>query len=267
MASTFEIGCSILLILGLGTRLATLPLLGMIAVIQTFVYPARLRRAPDVGVDPALPAHARRPAPGRSTASSVWSRRISRPADVGEQRRRRGRRCPPGGAWPCAWRSPSPLLTFLSVAIVGVLVRERQKRELEDAVGTQLLNIARVAVLLVDPAQHAELERAPSADSGAYRRMRTALAAVQREVLLTTPIRTLVEFDRAGRRARIVVTSERGRAAGRLVRAGPRADRPDHLESRGRCRALHGRLSHRRRAPGSARWPRSSTVRVGRSRC
>src|SRR5712691_8197676 len=39
MSSTFEIGCSILLILGLGTRLATLPLLGMIAVIQTFVYP------------------------------------------------------------------------------------------------------------------------------------------------------------------------------------------------------------------------------------
>jgi putative oxidoreductase len=39
MSATFEIGCSILLILGLGTRLATLPLLGMIAVIQTFVYP------------------------------------------------------------------------------------------------------------------------------------------------------------------------------------------------------------------------------------
>src|SRR5882724_7220526 len=39
MAATFEIGCSILLILGLGTRLATLPLLGMIAVIQTTVYP------------------------------------------------------------------------------------------------------------------------------------------------------------------------------------------------------------------------------------
>jgi len=39
MSTTFEIGCSVLLILGLGTRLATLPLLGMIAVIQTFVYP------------------------------------------------------------------------------------------------------------------------------------------------------------------------------------------------------------------------------------
>ena len=39
MATTFELGCSLLLIFGLGTRLAVLPLLGMIAVIQTFVYP------------------------------------------------------------------------------------------------------------------------------------------------------------------------------------------------------------------------------------
>jgi putative oxidoreductase len=39
MAASFEIGCSVLLIAGLATRLATLPLLGMIAVIQTFVYP------------------------------------------------------------------------------------------------------------------------------------------------------------------------------------------------------------------------------------
>jgi putative oxidoreductase len=39
MAATFEIGCAMLLMLGLGTRLATLPLLGMIVVIQAFVYP------------------------------------------------------------------------------------------------------------------------------------------------------------------------------------------------------------------------------------
>jgi len=39
MATTFEIGCSALLIAGLATRLATLPLLGMICVIQLFVYP------------------------------------------------------------------------------------------------------------------------------------------------------------------------------------------------------------------------------------
>jgi class 3 adenylate cyclase len=105
-------------------------------------------------------------------------------------------------------------LTFLSVVIVGVLVRERQKRELEDAVGTQLLNIARVAVLLVDPAQHAEVDRARDADSPAHRRLRATLATVQREVLLTTPIRTLVDYDRAGRRARVVVTSEEAERPG-----------------------------------------------------
>ena len=40
MASTFELGCSALLIAGLATRVAALPLLGMLTVIQLFVYPA-----------------------------------------------------------------------------------------------------------------------------------------------------------------------------------------------------------------------------------
>jgi putative oxidoreductase len=39
MATTFELGCSSLLIAGLATRLATLPLLGQIVTIQLFVYP------------------------------------------------------------------------------------------------------------------------------------------------------------------------------------------------------------------------------------
>ena len=39
MAMTQELTIPILLFLGLGTRIATLPLFGMIAVIQTFVYP------------------------------------------------------------------------------------------------------------------------------------------------------------------------------------------------------------------------------------
>jgi putative oxidoreductase len=39
MATCFELGCSSLLVLGLATRLATLPLLGMIMTIQLFVYP------------------------------------------------------------------------------------------------------------------------------------------------------------------------------------------------------------------------------------
>ena len=40
LATAFELGCSTLLIIGLATRLATLPLLGMIATIQLFVYPS-----------------------------------------------------------------------------------------------------------------------------------------------------------------------------------------------------------------------------------
>ena len=39
MAMMQELTLPILLFLGLGTRIATLPLLGMIGVIQTFVYP------------------------------------------------------------------------------------------------------------------------------------------------------------------------------------------------------------------------------------
>ena len=39
LATFNELTFSVLLIVGLATRIATLPLLGMIAVIQTFVYP------------------------------------------------------------------------------------------------------------------------------------------------------------------------------------------------------------------------------------
>jgi putative oxidoreductase len=39
LGATFELSCPVLLVLGLATRLGALPLLGMTAVIQTFVYP------------------------------------------------------------------------------------------------------------------------------------------------------------------------------------------------------------------------------------
>jgi len=39
MSATFELGCSVLILVGLATRIATLPLLAMIATIQLFVYP------------------------------------------------------------------------------------------------------------------------------------------------------------------------------------------------------------------------------------
>jgi putative oxidoreductase len=39
LATAFELACPVLLVLGLATRLATLPLIGMTLVIQFFVYP------------------------------------------------------------------------------------------------------------------------------------------------------------------------------------------------------------------------------------
>lgn len=39
MAASVEVGGSVLLLIGLGTRLAALPLIGMIVTIQLFVYP------------------------------------------------------------------------------------------------------------------------------------------------------------------------------------------------------------------------------------
>ena len=38
-STTFELSCSALIVVGLATRLATLPLLGMTFVIEVFVYP------------------------------------------------------------------------------------------------------------------------------------------------------------------------------------------------------------------------------------
>jgi len=39
ISATFELSCSVLIVAGLATRLATLPLLGMTFVIEVFVYP------------------------------------------------------------------------------------------------------------------------------------------------------------------------------------------------------------------------------------
>src|SRR2546426_6145018 len=118
------------------------------------------------------------------------------------------------------------LVTLVTVGVVGVLVHQRQSREVEDTVGTQLLNIARVSALLIDPAAHAEAARAGRADSPAYRRVTKALTAIRDETLLTTPMRTLADYDRASRRARLVVTTadhERPGAAVTVRAAGPDA--------------------------------------------
>jgi class 3 adenylate cyclase len=114
-------------------------------------------------------------------------------------------------------------VTLVAVGVVGALVHQRQSREVEDTVGTQLLNIARVSALLVDPAAHAEAARAGRADAPAYRRVTKALAAIRDETLLTTPMRTLADYDRASRRARIVVTTADDERPGAAFTVAPEA--------------------------------------------
>jgi class 3 adenylate cyclase len=98
------------------------------------------------------------------------------------------------------------VVTLLAVGAVGLLTYARQQREIEDAVGTQLLNIARVASLQVDPGV---LTGAAGDDpaAGAAGRVRQTLAAIQDEALLTTPITILADYDRAARSARLVLAS------------------------------------------------------------
>jgi class 3 adenylate cyclase len=99
-------------------------------------------------------------------------------------------------------------VTLLAVGAVGLFTYQRSQREVQDTVGTQLLNIARVAALLIDPALHAEVERTRTPGSDAYRQLRERLVSVQNEVLLTTPIRTLADYDPGARQARIVLVSD-----------------------------------------------------------
>src|SRR5215831_12335375 len=98
-------------------------------------------------------------------------------------------------------------VTFLAVGAVGALTYARQQREVEDSVGTQLLNIARVAALQLDPKLHAAVDTTRSTDSTAYRKLRQTLAAIQDETLLTSPITTITGLDPAARAARLVLAS------------------------------------------------------------
>jgi class 3 adenylate cyclase len=98
-------------------------------------------------------------------------------------------------------------VTLLGIGLVGLLIYQRHKQVLEETLGTLLLNIARTGVLLIDPALHAEVEATLTQDSEAYRRLRTALAAIQDENRVETPIYTLTGFDAAARQAHFMVTS------------------------------------------------------------
>ena len=81
-------------------------------------------------------------------------------------------------------------VTVCAVAAVGGLTYKRHQRELEDTVGTQLLNFARVTALAVDPSLHAQIQRGLDPRSPAYLRIRRELLTIRNEVLLTNPICT-----------------------------------------------------------------------------
>ncbi len=99
------------------------------------------------------------------------------------------------------------LLTALAVFISGFLQYRAQEAWVRQSLGSLLLNIARTGALLVDPALHAKVEATRTQNSEAYRRVRAALASIQDENRLATPIYTLTAFDAARREARFMVTS------------------------------------------------------------
>jgi class 3 adenylate cyclase len=94
-------------------------------------------------------------------------------------------------------------ITLLAVGAVGVLTYTRQQREVEDTVGTQLLNIARVSALRLEPGLRAD--GAPDPDRHAW--LQQFLAAIQDETLLTSPITILTDVEADRQTARLVVTS------------------------------------------------------------
>src|SRR5213593_2832329 len=109
------------------------------------------------------------------------------------------------------------VVTVLAVVLVGVVVYGRQKREVEDAVGTQLLNIARIGSLLIDSRLHVQAE-AGSGLSDAYVRVQKSLNAIRTEAVLPTPIYTLrLEKETA----RLAVTGDEAAVPGTVYAPAP----------------------------------------------
>src|SRR5574341_2652982 len=121
-------------------------------------------------------------------------------------------------------------VTLVGIGLVGFLIYQQQKRELEETLGGFLLSIARTGVLLIEPALHAEVEATLTQESEAYRRLRATLAAIQDENRVETPIYTLTDFNAAARQARFMVTSR-----GPGLPGEPYALVPDLMEPLGRA--------------------------------
>src|SRR3989449_10726274 len=98
-------------------------------------------------------------------------------------------------------------VTLLAVSLVGEVLYERQKRETEATLGTLLLNIARTGAYLVAPDQHMVVQRTLTQQTSAYVGVRRALAIIQDENRIETPVYTLTDYDPEKRQARFMVTS------------------------------------------------------------
>lgn len=122
------------------------------------------------------------------------------------------------------------LLTAIGILLSGFLQYRAQEQELRQTLGSLLLNIARTGALLVDPRLHAEVESTLTQDTEAYRQVRAALARIQDENQIQTPIYTLTRFDAANRLAHFMVTS---RGAGLPGEAYPLV--PELVEPLGRA--------------------------------
>jgi class 3 adenylate cyclase len=110
-------------------------------------------------------------------------------------------------------------VTVLAVGVVGTWIYDRQRREVEETLGIQLFNIARVGALLVDPGLAMEARRAPGGD--APTRLGRALAAMQREAFLFKPVLFLTDYDAGRHEARVAATSAPGARAGEAYRVAP----------------------------------------------
>ena len=108
-----------------------------------------------------------------------------------------------------AWRLSASflLLTAIGILLSGYLQYRAQEQELRETLGALLLNIARTGALLVNPELHAQVEATLTQDTEAYRTIRAALAMIQDENQIESPIYTLTEFDAALRQAHFMVTS------------------------------------------------------------
>ena len=122
-----------------------------------------------------------------------------------------------------AWRLGASflLLTALGILLSGYLQYRAQEQELRETLGSLLLNIARTGALLVDPQLHAQVEATLTQNSDAYRNLRSALARIQDENHIETPIYTLTGFDAANRQAHFMVTSRGSGLPGEIYHLAP----------------------------------------------